>query len=498
MTRTLALAVVALTLSAAAREWFDGGINGHWPDLARGGEWTARGCGYFCGDAVRLNAELEDPAVFQTWSDGRMPQVAQSAKFETVTSLGFQKKLPDPSEFGKAALTVLKTGDGQYVYHVLEKDGATNRWVAVEGTPDVERRCTVSFGFATTAAGLRVTYKVDGVTLAEKDVVGASLPTDVCYAGGGDVASLLGTYDTDRARFELRTAPGTSVGSVSVAAASPSCAALTSGKDSASPFLPGSLLAYPYEVTRGSQVKVEYHAFGDACFPNGETTVSKTFTVASDGEVFDVPAEAMPTTAVARVKDTRYGSLAAAFAAAQAGDTITVLADCTGVLPLTLADRGAVTLDLNGHVVEGTGTGPLVTVRGTTRLTVVNGDVTATDVLRQTSDATLVAVDSGAVALDGRRSDLVLDDVTGAAFVCTGNGRVTVNGGAVFGRLDGSGITVNVYTNGNRFASARFSQDETVRLSNAARRKRLEMTQSLDGLWSVDRLLHLGFLLRLH
>lgn len=477
MTRTLALLFVALTLSAAAREWFDGGINRFWPDLTRGGEWTDHGGGFFRDGAVRINSELEAPAVFSSYDVVNPPKAVQSAGFVSDVVLGFQKALPDPSEFGKAALTVLKTDDGRYVYHVLEKDGPTNRWVAVEGTPDVERRCSVSLDFAASAAGLCVTYKLDGVTLAVKNVAGASIPTDICYAGGGDVASLAGTYDTDRARFELRTASGCLIGSVHVG---------------------GRPLAYPYEVTRGSQVTVEYQAFGNDCFPNGETTVTKTLTVESDGQVFDVPAEAIPTTAVAKVKDTRYGSLAAAFAAARVGDTITVLADCTGVLPLTLADRGAVTLDLNGHVVEGTGAGPLVTVRGTTTLTVVNGDATAADMLRQTSEETLFAVDGGAVALDGRRSDLVLDDVTGAAFACTGDGFVTINGGAVFGRLEGSGITVNVSTNGNRFVSARFSQDETARLSDAARRKRLEMTQSLDGLWSVDRLLHLGFLLHLH
>lgn len=476
MTRTLALAFVALTLSAAAREWFDGGINRFWPDLVRGGEWTDNGGGFFRDGAVRINSELEAPAVFSAYDVVNPPKAVQSAGFVSDVVLGFQKALPDPSEFGKAALTVLKTDDGRYVYHVLEKDGPTNRWVAVEGTPDVERRCSVSLGFVTTAAGLRVTYKVDDVTLAVKDVVGASLPTDVCYAGGGDVASLAGTYDTDRARFELRTSPGCLIGSVHVG---------------------GTPLAYPYEVTRGSQVTVEYHAFGNGCFPNGETTVMKTFTVDSDGQVFDVPAEAMPTTAVAKVKDTRYGSLAAAFAAAQAGDTITVLADCAGVLPLTLADRGAVTLDLNGHVVEGTGAGPLVTVRGTTTLTVVNGDVTVADVLRQTSGETLFAVDGGALVLDGRRSDVMVGDATSAAFACHGGGSVAINGGMVFGWLDGPGITVNVYTNGNRFASARFSQDETSRLSNAAKKKRLEMTQSFDGLWSVDRLLHLGFRLYL-
>lgn len=476
MTRTLALAFAILTLSAAAREWFDGGINRFWPDLVRGGEWTDNGGGFFRDGAVRINSELEAPAVFSASDVVNPPKAVQSAGFVSDVVLGFQKALPDPSEFGKAALTVLKTDDGRYIYHVLEKDGQTNRWVAVVGSPDVERRCSVSLDFAASAASLRVTYKVDGVTLAEKDVAGASIPTDVCYAGGGDVASLAGTYVTDRARFELRTVPGCQIGSVHVG---------------------GSPLAYPYEVTCGSQVTVEYQAFGNDCFPNGETTVTKTLTVESDGQVFEAPAEAMPTTAVARVKDTRYGSLAAAFAAARAGDTITVLADCTGVLPLTLADRGAVTLDLNGHVVEGTGAGPLVTVRGTTTLTVVNGDATAADMLRQTSEETLFAVDGGAVALDGRRSDLVLDDVTGAAFACTGDGFVTINGGAVFGRLVGSGITINVYTNGNRFVSARFSQDETARLSDAARRKRLEMTQSLDGLWSVDCLLHLGFRLYL-
>ena len=473
MKRLIASACVALSLSALAREWFDGGINCYWPDLPRGGEWTEDGGGHFHEGVVRLNSELDYPVVFQAWSDGRALQDAQSARFESELVLGFQKELPDPSEFGTAALTVLKTDDGSYAYQVLEKDGPTNRWVAVDGTPDVEKRCAVALDFTPTDHGLRVTYRVDGATLAVKDVAGSAIPMEVCYAGGGALASLSGTYDTDKARFGLRTAPGALIGSVHV---------------------DGKPLACPYEVTIGSEVTVEYHAFGDSCFPNGKTTVTKTFAVESDGQVFDVPPEAMPVMSVARVKDTRYGSLAAAFAAVQPGDTVTVLADCGGVLPLTLADRGAVTLDLNGHVVEGTGAGPLVTVGGTTTLTIVNGDVTTADALRQTSGATLFAVSGGAVVLDGRRSDVVPGESAGAAFACAGNGAVTVNGGTVFGRLDGSGFTVNVYTNGNRFASARFSQDETAWLSDAARRNRLEMTQADDGLWSVDRRFYLGFM----
>jgi len=248
------------------------------------------------------------------------------------------------------------------------------------------------------------------------------------------------------------------------------------------------------ETGTGGVTTVEYHAVGNNVFPNGETTVTKTFEVDVDGQVIAVPAEAVPVTVAARVKDTRYGSLAAAFAAAQGDDTIMVLSDCDGVPTLALPDRGAVTLDLNGHVVEGDGTGPFVDVSGATALTIVNGDVTAADALRQTGGATLVAVNGAAVVLDGRCGDTATDDAGGTAFQCADNGTVKVNGGAVFGRLEGDGFTVNVYTNGDRFASVRFTQDETEWLSAGAKRKRLQMEQTADGLWSVDRLLKLGML----
>lgn len=156
----LVLLGIVLAHSSFAREWFDGGINQHWPAFTAGGEWTNNGGGIFASDFVRMNAELDAPATFAVEEPKTLSQSVQSCRCVMDVVFGTWNVLPDPSEVGKAAIVVLADGRSPDAYCVLERDGATNRWARVAGTPDVEKRCRVEFEFALADGSLRVTYKV--------------------------------------------------------------------------------------------------------------------------------------------------------------------------------------------------------------------------------------------------------------------------------------------------------------------------------------------------
>lgn len=288
------------------------------------------------------------------------------------------------------------------------------------------------------------------------------------------MASLTGSFETSTARFDVQTMPGCLVGAVS---------------------LDGTVLAYPYEVPTGSLVAVEYHAYGNIRFPNGTTTVLKTFTVDADGQSIAVPTEAIPVMSVASVKDDLFTSLASAFAAAQDGDTVTLLDDIENQATLELTDVGEVVLDLNGHTIDGVDDEPLLHVGGGTTLTLVNGSPVESAALRHEGGAALVAVEGGRVVMRGRREDSALGSGADLALACTAGGTVVVDGGAVDGRIEGDGVEISVHTNGSRLASARFTQDETARLSSSAKAIGCHMVCAADDSWSVDRMIATGFVL---
>lgn len=462
---------IVLAHAAFARAWFDGGINRHWSAFTSGGEWTNDGGGRFVSDYVLLNAELDAPATFAAEEPKTLSQSVPSCRCVMDVVLGSWDVLPDPSEVGKAAIVVLGDGENPDAYCVLEKDGATNRWARVAGTPDVTKRCRVELEFTLADGSLRVTYKVDDVTLAVRDVAGEPSLGEVCYAGESELVSLAGSFETDMVRFDVQAMPGCLVGAVSHG---------------------GTVLAYPYEVPAGSLVTVEYHAYGNTRFPNGTTTVLKDFTVDVDGQVVAVPAEAIPVQAVARVKDDLFMSLASAFAAAQDGDTVTLLDDVADQSTLVLTGMGEIVLDLNGHALVGMDNEPLLRVGGGTTLTLVNDSPAESAAMRHGGGSALVAVDGGRVVMRGRREDCALGSGADLAFYSTAGGTVVVDGGAVDGRIEGDGVEVCVYTNGPRFASARFTQDETARLSPAAKAKGCRMVRASDGSWSVGRLIMWG------
>lgn len=470
----LVLLCIVAALSSFARAWFDGGINRHWPTFTAGGEWTNDGGGRFDSDFVRMDAELDDPATFAAEEPIVLSQSIQLCRCVTDAVFGRWDEFPDPSKAGKAAIVVLGDGKNPDVYCVLEKDGATNRWVQVAGTPDVTKRCKVELEFSLAEGSLRVAYKVDDVTLAVRDVVGEPSLGGVCYAGTSEVSSLAGSFETDMVRFDVQAMPGCLVGAVSHG---------------------GIVLAHPYEVPAGSLVTVEYHAYGNFRFPNGTTRVLKTFTVDADGQSIAVPTEAIPVMSVASVKDDLFTSLASAFAAAQDGDTVTLLDDIENQATLVLTDVGEVVLDLNGHTIDGVDDEPLLHVGGGTTLTLVNDSPAESAALRHGGMTALVAVEGGRVVMRGRREDCALGSGADLAIASTAGGTVVVDGGAVDGRIEGDGVEISVHTNGSRLASARFTQDETARLSSAAKAIGCHMVCAADDSWSVDRMIATGFVL---
>ena len=134
----------------------------------------------------------------------------------------------------------------------------------------------------------------------------------------------------------------------------------------------------------------------------------------------------------------------------------------------------------------------MLRVGGGTTLTLVNDSPAEPAALRHGGVTALVAVGGGRVVMRGRREDCALGSGADLAIASTAGGTVVVDGGAVDGRIEGDGVEISVHTNGLRFASARFTQDETTRLSPAAKARRCRMVQAADGSWSVDRLIVCG------
>ena len=89
-----------------------------------------------------------------------------------------------------------------------------------------------------------------------------------------------------------------------------------------------------------------------------------------------------------------------------------------------------------------------------------------------------------------------IDDVTPEVYKnmadCWDIGDIVGIKGYVFKTRRGE---ISVHTNGSRLASARFTQDETARLSSAAKAIGCHMVCAADDSWSVDRMIATGFVL---
>ena len=164
--------------------------------------------------------------------------------------------------------------------------------------------------------------------------------------------------------------------------------------------------------------------------------------------------------AVAKIGTTNYATLEAAFAAAQDGDTITLLADCAGngiqVLPNRFNTNG-LTVDFDGHTynVDGTTVGSTGTktqafqLQKNNKITFKGGTITSTK----------------ALMLVQNYSDLTLKDMTLDGSNLIGNNRYTLsnnNGNVV---IDGSTITAKAGEGNYAFDVCRYSSYPSVNVT---------------------------------
>lgn len=104
----------------------------------------------------------------------------------------------------------------------------------------------------------------------------------------------------------------------------------------------------PYKVT-GGVFNVDLNNYAGIVFEEGKTGVANTDELTMAAYPYTVGVAVVP---VAQIGETTYGSLADAIAAAQAGDTILLLADATLDAAVTVSKSLTITLD--GHSITGT------------------------------------------------------------------------------------------------------------------------------------------------
>ena len=166
-------------------------------------------------------------------------------------------------------------------------------------------------------------------------------------------------------------------------------------------------------------------------FDFDKAITSENFTVTDDRKVIAY-AKWTEVPAVAQIVATKYASLADAVAAAQNGDTITMLAN-EELSALVAIEGKNITLDLNGHTVSKS-TGSALQVKGTGALTLTDSSDSNTGVVQATganakeSDAVVVLA-GGSFTL---KSGTIRSNTYGISIL----GNATVTGGTVIGDTD--------------------------------------------------------------
>ena len=164
---------------------------------------------------------------------------------------------------------------------------------------------------------------------------------------------------------------------------------------------------------------------------------------------------------VAQIGGTVFTSLQAAIDAAQAGDTVQLLADAVVDGTVIVQDKGAITLDLNGKTISNTkeiwddkaGNWSLISVRGNSDLTITgNGAVDA------------LADDSYAIDLYDAASKCTIENGTftgNISAVYVFDGALTINGGMFdIKQMSGQGdhrFTINCYDSSYKNGTAQVS-----------------------------------------
>ena len=297
-----------------------------------------------------------------------------------VTFTGFDE-LPEIPAGSKGAIVAL-TGDHYYVAGLdTAADPATNKWIDTGITAEFDLPTSVKITITNSEDAAYAVYAFGSSETAPIQIASGDIQT-VAYTGNGSVSSLAGDFTGD--------APAT----VTVNPA----AALVEGLNVAynpaidDPVAPGTKITVTY--SNGSKI-----GSGTAVY----TVQADGTLVLDEGETKPEAKNAGAMIIISEATTNLYENLASAVAAANGGDTITLLADET--LTSTLVVNKAVTLDFNAKTVTIgsalTDFGIKVTVDGAT---IKNGTLASAFASFQTGSTAICFL-----GCSGTVKDLVMD-----------------------------------------------------------------------------------------
>lgn len=188
---TVAAITAIVSVASADDTWFNGGING---ETLSGGSWsTATGVTTTGG-----KYELSDVDSYKFTAT--TAKSASEAKLCFQSNVKFQyayDALPEIGVDDKAGVIVFGQGADTNYYVLAKVDNANpaaNKWVAANGTVDLDHEVVVTITISNGTDSVWAVYDIGGSVTA-KEIVAASDEFQVVdYSGSGVIASLVGSF----------------------------------------------------------------------------------------------------------------------------------------------------------------------------------------------------------------------------------------------------------------------------------------------------------------
>lgn len=324
----VAFAVAAISVAGFADDWFTASFDG---EASTGGEWVSAP-EFNEGTLALTNAA--DPVVFAA-TDKKSTDDVAALSFSTTVGFEGYDELPEIAEGAKAGVCALT--DGNFFVVGYDDEGSSNKWVDTEIAATfgeaIDVNVVVSNGVAT------YTF---GESAKDVAVSGAEFG-EVLYAGTGTVSALSAAFTVAEIEMVAITLPtGLEGGSYVVSNVTEGA----EGEVAVDSSIPGGAT---YKVPAGATVEI-WLVPADGYEVEGENPLVLT---KIDGDT-TVDVESLPKAKaiayVAQAGEGKFKTLDEAFAAVEAGGTVTILTNVT-VESLAAIDK-PVTIDANGYVIS--------------------------------------------------------------------------------------------------------------------------------------------------
>jgi len=426
--------VFGLSVQAAAdlssigpATWFDTKISQYtgWPTTGvadMGGAWSNTEGATLVNNALELDTEANAPLTFAATDAKTLADTSTEMSF--TASLDFTPFVSVaaaavPADAKVGVIAVKDAEDATKVqYYVLAKDpdGATNIWTAC-GSAVTAPEGPVAVVITVNGSG--VSYKIgEADSVDVMAVIGDGQFQTATFTGSGTLAAYSATETPNLVTFTLAVPENASVMKV------------MQGETE---------LSTPYAVKLGTSVTVTYKANEGYLFANGTDEIEKVMTIEAAGEQ-PVPSGTETEAGKVKIGTTYYLTFAAAFGAAQDGDTITLcqnveeakISIATGRFP-TLG----LTIDLGGYTnTFNSGSNDCIEFLVGSHLTISNGTLAAAsgtafrDIIRFYGHVDTSSLTLKDVVFDGANLPAGLTTKAKSVLTIEG-GNCAINGGSI-------------------------------------------------------------------